>query len=82
MRIYNMERDIILKIATTVEEGKRIMDYKAAVFEVEGENTTISWNLAKDYNYENFPKEIARALKFALLGDLEHKDFMPDFKSF
>ena len=44
-----------MKLATTVEAGKRIKDYKAAVVEVNEDLTTISWNFEKDYIYEKFP---------------------------
>ena len=59
---YLQQRDLLIKIAETKAPGKRLSKIDEAVIEIGDESITYSWNFIHDYDYENFPVEIANCL--------------------
>ena len=54
-----------MKLAEDQGEGKLLREWCKASIESENESTVFSWNLSHDYDYEHFPKEVARCLRDA-----------------
>ena len=76
---YLQQRDILIKIAETKAPGKRLSKIDEAVIEIGDESITYSWNFIHDYDYENFPVEIANCLQTVLNAKRSNQEIFPHY---
>ena len=80
--IYTQERDLLFKLAEERAEGKRLPEYCRAVREDTKGKIIFSWNLSFDYDYEDFPKEVARCLQYIQMMQYANPEIFPTFDAF
>ena len=71
-----------MKLAEDTGKVKILPEYHCAQVEAKDDQITISWNLTSDYDYEDFPKEIARCLEHAQTADVDGGHHLPTFDGF
>ena len=64
--LYIQGRDLLMKVADETEPGVRLDSWQTVEVKVKDEVMSFSWNLSQDFNYENFPGQVAHCLMYAL----------------